>query len=249
MTQWLPPGLSSYSDEIDGLFYLILWITGIIFVIVQAALLFFAFKYRHREGRRAFHIHSNIRAEAIWTGIPFLLVLAIAALSIGPWLRLRDVNRFPPPDLEVLVTAKQFEWLVTYAGADGQLGTADDFSRRNRLDLPVGRVVHVHLEAEDVIHSFFLPEFRVKQDAVPGMRIPVWFQPEQAGEYVLGCAELCGLGHYRMKGAVTVHEAAAFDAWLQSSGATALEQRLPAGAEEQPANSIVAAGSAGHAHH
>jgi cytochrome c oxidase subunit 2 len=83
-------------------------------------------------------------------------------------MRIRNVNRFPPAELEITVRAKQFEWLVTYPGPDNQLGTADDFERRNRLDLPVGRVVYVHLEAEDVIHSFFLPEFRVKQDAVPG---------------------------------------------------------------------------------
>jgi cytochrome c oxidase subunit II len=241
MTQWLPDGLSSYSAEIDSLFYLILWITGIIFAIVQVTLLVFIFRYRHREGRRAFHIHGNLRAEIIWTTIPFVLVIAIAALSMGPWLRLRDVNRFPPAALEVGIMAKQFEWLVTYPGPDGQLDTDDDFTSRNRLDLPVGRVVHVYLEAEDVIHSFFLPEFRVKQDAVPGMRIPVWFQPEQTGEYVLGCAELCGLGHYRMKGTVTVHEGDAFDRWLQSSGEMAFDER--------PGADLVVADHAGHTGH
>jgi cytochrome c oxidase subunit 2 len=241
MTHWLPPGLSSYAREIDSLFYLILWITGIIFVVVQAALIFFVVKYRHHEGRRAYHIHSNIRVEAVWTIIPFILVLVIAGLSIGPWLRIRDYNRFPPAAVEISIMAKQFEWLVTYPGPDNQLGNADDFTRRNRLDLPVGRVVHVHLEAEDVIHSFFLPEFRVKQDAVPGMRIPVWFQAEQTGEYVLGCAELCGLGHYRMKGAVTVHEGLAYERWMQSGGALAFEER--------PATGVVAADHSAHAGH
>jgi cytochrome c oxidase subunit II len=96
-------------------------------------------------------------------------------------------------ELEVAVAAKQFEWNVTYPGPDGVLGTADDFTRRNQLHLPVGRVVHVHLTAEDVIHSFFLPEFRVKQDAVPGMRIPVWFEATRTGTFMLGCAELCGM--------------------------------------------------------
>jgi cytochrome c oxidase subunit 2 len=117
--------------------------------------------------------------------------------------------------------AKQFEWNVTYPGPDGRLGTEDDFVRRNQLHIPVGRVVHVHLGAEDVIHSFFLPEFRVKQDAVPGRRQPVWFEAMETGTYTLGCAELCGLGHYRMRGTVTVHEADAFDSWQQSSGEVA----------------------------
>jgi cytochrome c oxidase subunit 2 len=190
-------------------------------VLVQGTLLYFVFKYRHREGRKAFHIRGDMRTEAIWTAIPFVIVVFIAVISIGPWLRIRDVNRFPPAELEVEVTAKQFEWNVTYPGPDGVLGTADDFVRRNQLHIPVGRVVHVHLSAEDVIHSFFLPEFRVKQDAVPGLRLPVWFEAMETGTYTLGCAELCGMGHYRMRGSVTVHEADAFDTWQQSSGEVA----------------------------
>jgi cytochrome c oxidase subunit 2 len=221
MTHWFPIGISTYAGEIDRLFYIILVITGLIFVIVQGALLYFVFKYRHVEGRKAFHIHGNMRAEAIWTAIPFVIVIGIALISIGPWLRLRDHDRFPPAELEVEVTAKQFEWNVTYPGPDGTLGTGDDFVRRNQLHIPVGRVVHVHLGAEDVIHSFFLPEFRVKQDAVPGMRQLVWFEAMETGTYTLGCAELCGMGHYRMRGTVTVHDGAAFDSWQQSSGEAA----------------------------
>ena len=133
------------------------------------------------------------RAELIWTAIPFVLVIFIAAISMGPWVRIRDHRRFPAADLELLVTAKQFEWNVTYPGADGRLETGDDFVKRNRLDLPVGRNIVITLRSEDVIHSFFLPNFRVKQDAVPGMSIPLWFQATQTGEYALGCAELCRL--------------------------------------------------------
>jgi cytochrome c oxidase subunit 2 len=221
MTHWFPIGISTFAGEIDRLFFIILIITGLIFVLVQGTLLYFVFKYRHREGRKAFHIHGDMRTEAIWTAIPFVIVVFIAVISIGPWLRIRDVNRFPPAELEVEVTAKQFEWNVTYPGPDGVLGTADDFVRRNQLHIPVGRVVHVHLSAEDVIHSFFLPEFRVKQDAVPGLRLPVWFEAMDTGTYTLGCAELCGMGHYRMRGSVTVHEADAFDTWQQSSGEVA----------------------------
>lgn len=218
MTHWFPIAVSSYGGEIDRLFYIILVITGLIFALVYGALIYIILRYRHREGRTAFHIHGNTRAEVIWTAIPFIIVLFIAGVSMGPWLRIRDYDRFPAPDLEVEVTAKQFEWNVTYPGADNRLGTADDFTRRNQLHLPVDRVVHVHLGAEDVIHSFFLPEFRVKQDAVPGMRIPVWFEATQTGTYILGCAELCGLGHYRMRGTVTVHDGAEFDSWSAARG-------------------------------
>lgn len=223
MTHWFPTSASTYGAEIDHLFNIILVITGVIFVLVQAALLFFAFKYRHREGRKAFHIHSNLRTEVIWTVIPFVIVIYIAVISMGPWQRLRNVDRFPPPEFEVLVAAKQFEWNVTYPGPDNVLGNEDDFTGRNLLHIPVDRVVWVHLEADDVIHSFYLPEFRVKQDAIPGMRIPVWFEAISTGDYVLGCAELCGLGHYRMRGTVTVHEEDEFDRWLQSGGTLAFD--------------------------
>jgi cytochrome c oxidase subunit II len=258
MTHWFPDAISTYGAEIDRLFYIILVITGVIFVVVQGALLYFVYRYRHREGRTAYHIHGNLRAEAIWTLIPFIIVLVIAGMSVGPWLRIRDVDRFPPPELEVAITAKQFEWNVTYPGADNRLGTEDDFTRRNQLHLPVDRVVHVHLGAEDVIHSFFLPEFRVKQDAIPGMTIPVWFEAIETGTYVLGCAELCGLGHYRMRGTVTVHEGPAFDTWSAARGAVAFGDeatmgsdagRTPAGETAGARRVAAGAGTAEHSAH
>ena len=237
----LPPAVTTYAAEIDGLYNIILLITGFIFVVVEVALVYFVIKYRHREGRRAYHVHGNKRAEVIWTAVPFVLVVFIAGISMGPWLRLRDYGRFPTPDLELLVTAKQFEWNVTYPGPDLQLNTADDFVKRNQLELPVGRNVVVTLASEDVIHSLFVPEFRVKQDAVPGMHIPVWFNVTQTGEYVLGCAELCGNQHYRMRGTVVVHEGAAFDRWLQSGGTVAFEER--------PAPGVVVADHTEHTGH
>jgi cytochrome c oxidase subunit 2 len=221
MWHWFPENVSTFGAKMDSMFMIILWITGITFVLVEAALLYFAFKYRHRPGRKATFVHGNKRLEIIWTAATFVIVLFVAAISMEPWMAVRNPARFPPPELQVEVTAKQFEWRAKYAGADGRLGTADDFTSRNQLHVPVGRAVHVTLVSEDVIHSFFLPHLRVKQDAVPGMRIPIWFEATKAGDYVLGCAELCGLGHYRMKGVVRVHEAAAFDSWYSSGGKAA----------------------------
>lgn len=229
MTEWFPPSVSTFGADIDSLFVLILWITGIIFVLVEGTLIYFAIKYRKSPDRRARHTHGNVRAEVIWTVIPFVLVIYIAAVSVGPWQAIKNPQRFPEPGLVLNVEATQFEWLVTYPGPDGMLGTEDDFVRRNQVHIPVGTPVVVNLTADDVIHSFFLPDFRVKQDAVPGMVIPVWFQPTAVGEYPLGCAELCGLGHYRMRGSVTVHEVEAFDAWmLQEGQETAVETPAPA---------------------
>lgn len=217
----LPENVSTFGAEIDSIYYLILGITAVIFFAVEALLIFFIIRYRHKEGRKAAYIHGSTRAEVIWTAIPFLILVFLAFQSRSVWLSVKDPARIPPDALELRVAAKQFEWNVTYPGPDGRLGTTDDFVRRSQLRIPVDRPVRVTLTAEDVIHSFFLPEFRVKQDAVPGMEIPVWFQATRTGEFVLGCAELCGLGHYRMRGTVTVHTAEEFDAWQREQSAQA----------------------------
>ena len=217
-----PENVSTFGDRIDATYGAIFIVTAVAFVIVEAALLIFIVLYRHRPGRRAQPIHGNTRLEIAWTLLPAVGVLFLAGTSVNVWLDIKKAERFPRGALELAVRAKQFEWNATYPGADGRLGTPDDFTKRNQLHVPVGRPVRVTLTAEDVIHSFFLPHFRVKQDAVPGMEIPVWFEATRTGEYVLGCAELCGLGHYRMRGKVTVHTAAAFDAWQRGGGAGAL---------------------------
>ena len=205
---------STYGPAIDRLYLVILIVTGIVFFATELTLIWFVFKYRHREGRKAEYIHGNTRAEVVWTAIPAVIVLAIALASRGVWAQVKDPQNVPANALPVLVVASQFEWNVTYPGPDGQLRTADDFSVRNRLDVPVDRPTHVILQAEDVIHSLFLPDFRVKQDAVPGMDMTVWFKPTRTGEFVIGCAELCGIGHTRMRGALTVHSAADYQTWI-----------------------------------
>ncbi|MFN2384575.1 MAG: cytochrome c oxidase subunit II [Gemmatimonadota bacterium] len=236
--------VSTFGAEIDGLYYLILWVTGAVFVLVELALIVFLIKYRHREGRRATYTHGSKRAEIIWTTVPFVLVLFLAAMSSGVWLRVKDPARGAPQNaLPMRVMAKQFEWNVTYPGPDERLDTPDDFVVRNQLHLPVDRAVVIALGSEDVIHSFFLPQFRVKQDAVPGMVIPVWFEATTAGQYALGCAELCGLGHYRMRGSVTVHTTADYQTWMTEEGAGAAPAAPP------PATGAAADSAAAHDTH
>jgi cytochrome c oxidase subunit 2 len=234
----LPEPVSSYGSGIDSIYYLILVITAVIFVVVEVALVVFLFKYRRREGRRAEYSHGNTRLEVVWTVIPFILVMGISWMSMRVWLdaKVADRGHVPENALPLKVTAKQFEWNVTYPGPDGALDTADDFVRRNQLHLPAGRAVRISLTSEDVIHSFFLPDFRVKQDAVPGMDIHVWFEATTAGEYPLGCAELCGLGHYRMRGSVTVHEQEAFNAWMAQEAGVEAAADTPAPADTTAAN-------------
>ena len=217
----LPPGASTFVGDVDWLYTTILVITGIAFVLVEATLVWFLIKYRGRPGRRASYTHGSLKAEYTWTSVTAIVVAWLGLASAGGWKRMKDVRSAPPDAMQLAIRAKQFEWHVTYPGADGRLGSADDFSVRGQLHVPVNRAVVATLEAEDVIHSFFVPQFRVKQDAVPGMHISVWFQPTKVGTYEIGCAELCGLGHYRMRGVVTVHEQADYDRWLATRGAVA----------------------------
>jgi cytochrome c oxidase subunit II len=216
-----PENVSSFGDDIDFLFNVILVITGIVFVLVEITLVVFIFKYRHRAGTKAFYTHGNKRLEIIWTSATAVVVLILGAWSWPLWLRVKSPDRFPPAGIELNIAVKQFEWNVTYPGADGRLGTADDFTKRNQLHIPVNTVVRATLTSEDVIHSFYLPQFRLKQDAVPGMRIPIWFDATREGDFQIACAELCGLGHYRMKGAVKVHSAESFNTWSGQQVATA----------------------------
>lgn len=219
-----PENVSTFGDRIDTTYGMIFIATALMFVVVEGLLIFLLIRYRHREGRRADPIHGHLWAEVVWTAVPLFGVLLLAFASVNTWLDIKQAERMPGEALPLVVHAKQFEWNVTYPGADGRLDTPDDFQLRNQLHLPVGRPVRVTLTAEDVIHSFFLPNFRVKQDAVPGMRIPVWFEATDTGEFVLGCAELCGLGHYRMRGSVTVHPIEEFDAWQTSGGTLAFSR-------------------------
>jgi cytochrome c oxidase subunit 2 len=221
MSWLLPPGNSTFAGDIDFIYYVILVITGIAFVIVELGLLWFVLKYRRRPGQKAHYTHGSMKAEIIWTAVPAVTVIIIGIMSGGVWTSIKGRNSAPPGSIVYGLTAKQFEWNATYSGGDGQLGTSDDFVVRNQLHVPVDQPVLIKLSSEDVIHSFFIPSMRVKQDALPGKTIDVWFEATEPGEFEIACAELCGLGHYRMRAFVTVHSAADYDRWIEERTAAA----------------------------
>jgi cytochrome c oxidase subunit 2 len=210
----LPESFSTFAGDVDAIYYVILWITGIVFVITEGLLIYFVLRYRHKEGRKATFHHGSTRMEVAWTVVPLMIVIWIGVASKGVWDRMK--RHVPDNAMEIIVTAQQFEWQVTYPGLDGVLGTEDDFTLLNQLHAPQDRPVLVYLRATDVLHSFFLPEMRVKQDAVPGQEIRVWFEAVAPGDYTLGCAELCGTGHTTMNGTLTVHSQVDYDAWVAS---------------------------------
>lgn len=217
MLSWLPDGyggVSSYAKDIDGIFFFIYYITGFIFLLVTVLMLWFVIQYRNRgDGRRATYSHGNLALELTWTIIPTIVFVGIWFVSKTTWADIKA--NVPPPDVQMRVTAKQFGWSIVYTGPDGQFDTADDKKTDNELHVPVDKVVKVVLLSEDVIHSFFVPSFRLKQDAVPGHAINVWFKATKPGKYELPCAELCGPGHSGMRGWVNVYSDADYQQWVR----------------------------------
>ena len=217
MQSWLPESASTYSSTIDNMFYLILVVTGVAFVLTEGLLFLFAFLYRRRQGRRATYTHGNNVLEVIWTLIPAVLLVALAVASRTAWNEIKGST--PETDEIVTITASQFNWEIRYPGLDGRFDSPDDVITNNEMRIPVGVPVKIRLRSEDVIHSFFLPHFRLKQDAVPGLTIEVWVEATRTGDFEIACAELCGFGHYSMKGMLTVMEQDEYRDWLDEAEA------------------------------
>ena len=213
MLKWLPENVSTYGGEIDHLFYIIYYITGAGFLLVAVGMVAFLIMYRQREGRRATYVHGNTAIEVTWTIVTALIFIVLALMSQPLWGRVKQ--QVPPSNFQLRVTAKQFNWEIVYPGPDGKFDTADDLTMNNEMYVPVNRVIHVFLASKDVIHSFFLPHLRLKQDTVPGRVIQAWFEATKPGRYEIPCAELCGFGHSGMKGWLTVYSPEEYEKWMK----------------------------------
>jgi len=216
---WLPPSHAAYAEDIDRLFYLILWMVAVAFVATEAVLVYCVFVYGRPRPTKATFTHGNHKLEIIWTAVPAALLLIIAFAQMGTWAAVKFQSKFPDVKPMVEVYASQFDWRFRYPGDDGEFGTMDDIENPFELVVPVNEPVLMHLRSRDVIHSFFVPIFRFKQDLMPGMTIPQWFQATQEGDYDLVCAELCGWGHYKMAGRIHVVSRPAFEEWLRKAKA------------------------------
>lgn len=213
---WFPKNISTFGGEIDFVFYLIFYIVGIGFLLGEVFIFYSLFRYRRREGKKARFLHGNTWSQASWILIPAAIVLVFDL-----WIDFAGAKAYekvkgdmPVSDAVVQVTGKQFNWIITYPGPDGMFGTDDDLTRENDLHVPVNKVVKFLLKSEDVIHSFFIPVLRLKQDLVPGRTIEGWFQATESGEFEIACAELCGYGHYTMRGVLFVHSDVEYAKWL-----------------------------------
>jgi len=213
MLDWLPENVSTYGEDIDGLFAIIYYFTTGILLLVLLALVTFLVLYRQRPGHKASYIKGNARLEWIWTGVTLALLVVMVILSRPLWATIKERPRPDSSPITAQVRGNQFNWVILYAGPDNQIGTADDLQVENELHVPVHTDIWLSLVSEDVIHSFFVPQLRLKQDAVPGREIPVWFQATSAGDYEIACAELCGFGHTTMRGWLHVLPPDAYEAW------------------------------------
>lgn len=202
---WLPPRSSSVAVAHDWLFYFILWICVFFLALIVVLMLVFIVKYRARDGRqpepRADH---NLALELAWTGIPMLLVVAIFWYGFKGYMALAVA---PQNSYQVIVTGQKWKWLFTYPN-----GYVDE-----KLHVPVDKPVQLVMSSEDVIHSFYVPAFRVKRDVVPGRFNKMWFRGIQAGEFQVMCAEYCGQSHSEMLTSVVVHEPGQFERWLEEA--------------------------------
>jgi cytochrome c oxidase subunit 2 len=215
-----PRDISLDGYRIDDVIHYTDFVIGIYFGIVAVVLLYLILRYRASRGHKADYDHGDTKKHVLITGALGIFVFLSVDMVIET-LAFKDLKEafwnFPKGDkvLRIEVLPQQFAWNFRYAGPDGDFGTKDDIVPvQNHMHIPVNTPVVIQLGSYDVIHSFFLPNFRIKQDATPGMITALWFQATETGEFEIACAELCGNGHYRMKGYLTIESMEDFNDWL-----------------------------------
>jgi cytochrome c oxidase subunit 2 len=243
---FLPAASSEHGVRTDEMFWFSMGVIGIVFVATHILLFFFPFQYQYKEGQKAYFYPENHRLELIWTVIP---AIVLASLVFTGWKAWTDItNDAPSNAYQIELVGKQFNWIVRYPGKDGQIGkynfrkidainevgmdfedktNFDDFMA-NEIHLPLGKPVLLKIHARDVLHSVFMPHFRVKMDAVPGMPTRFWFVPTKTTadmrtetgnpnfNYELACTEVCGRNHFGMRKLIIVEDEEDYLKWLNS---------------------------------
>jgi cytochrome c oxidase subunit II len=208
-----PESASTAAPMVDRLYIFLLLVAAFFTFSICAAIIYFVLKYRRgaRVDRRRSPHHGTMAIEITWSVLPLLLSMVIFGWGAALYFRAHR----PPPDChEVNVLAKQWMWHIQHSGGQREINT---------LHVPVGRPVQLRMISEDVIHSFFVPAFRLKQDVLPGRYVTMWFEANKAGRYHLFCAEYCGTSHSKMIGEVVALEPAEFAEWLQGGPVQAPE--------------------------
>lgn len=266
LSPWWATPLASNWKQMDDTLTITLVITGVFFVVINLFVAYIVWRFRHREGHRAAYEPENARLERWLIGLSTVGIMALLAPGLIVYA---DYVHPPPGAMQMEVVGQQWQWAFRFPGKSGQLGTTDarfvnasnplglnpDDPRGQdnvivvgpEVHLPLNRPVKVLLRSKDVLHDFYVPPIRARMNMVPGMVTSFWFTPTQAGKFDILCAQLCGVGHYNMRGYVIVEEQAAFDSWLakQQTFAVAMAKAAqPAAADASTGGDLAAQGRA-----
>jgi len=206
-TLYLPPPSSTIAGEVDALFYFIFYTSLVLFLIVIGAAAYFIFRYRRRDGKAELTsgISHNTKLEILWTVIPTILVFIVFVWGFKTFMKMHVA---PKDALEVKATGQKWFWTFDYPNGANSL---------NDLVVPVGKPVRLLMSSQDVIHSFYVPDFRIKMDVLPNRYTITWFEATKTGEYQIFCTEYCGKGHSEMLGKVIVKTEVDYNTWLEQS--------------------------------
>lgn len=216
---------SSFAGSIDGIILLIFVLVGFWFLVAEAVFFWLLWRFRAKPGEKSQYLTGKEKHVKRWVTIPHALVLVcdvfIIIGSVRIWYNVKQ--QLPEADSTIRVIGQQWAWTFQHPGQDNTLDTADDIFTVDNLHVEVDKVYHFRLESLDVLHSFSVPVFRLKQDAVPGRAITGWFQPTQTGQYDVQCAEICGIGHGIMAAQIHIQDANTHAQWIAENSTSAAQ--------------------------
>jgi cytochrome c oxidase subunit 2 len=222
-------GASSYAPSVDHLIFLVAALVGFWLLVAEGCLFGLVFKFRRKDGQRSLYITGEEKHEKRWITIPHLLVMVcdvvIIVFAVMVWVNIKQ--DMPPAQQTIRVIGQQWSWSFQLPGPDGTLDTADDIRTVGELHVEANTTYHFELMSRDVVHSFAVPAFRLKQDAVPGRTITGWFKATRLGTYDIQCTQICGMGHALMAGRITVDTPQAYAAWVRQMSSTAVAVQAP----------------------
>jgi len=227
MIERLVPAASTFAGDIDFVFSLIFWLVGFWFLAAQVVFFYLILRFRKRSpGQKAEYITGELKSEKRFITIPHLLVLVcdvfIVFFAVKVWYQVKQDLPTSPTQQVVRVVAQQWAWVFTHPGPDGRLDTGDDIRTVNELHVEVDRLHHFQLTSRDVLHSFSVPVFRLKQDAIPGRVITGWFHPSATGEHDIQCTEICGIGHGLMPARIFIETPEQHAAWVAENSSVSV---------------------------
>ncbi len=207
---------SSYAADVDRVIFVVALLGGFWLLLTEAVLFYFLFRYRRGRQAKAKYLTGETHREKAWIHWPHNLVIlcdvVIVAFAMMAWYDIKQ--DLPVADATIRIVGQQWAWRFVHPGSNGELGSAEDVETVDELHLQVDKTYHFKLESSDVLHSFSVPVFRLKQDAVPGRIITGWFKPTKIGTYDIQCAEICGIGHGIMVAKLIVESEDDYAQWI-----------------------------------